>query len=188
MLNINQRNNFLNLVKSRHSTRKYRDKPIAKKDLLKCVEAARLAPSANNSQPGRFIIIDDPEVKARLARHAFSGVYAATKWAAKAPAIIVLLAELDLMANKIGKQITGLNFYLIDTGIAGEHFVLQAQDLGIGTCWIGWFSAKGVKKALYLPAKYKPVAIIAAGYPESPKTKRKKRKPLNDIHWFNKLN
>jgi len=180
-------NNFLKLVKARHSVRKYQDRPIAKKELLKCVEAARLAPSASNSQPSRFIIIDDPEAKLQFARHAFSGVYAATKWAAKAPAIIVLLAELDLMANRIGKQITGLHFYLIDTGIAGEHFVLQAQELGIGTCWIGWFSAKGVKKALHLPAKYKPVAIIAAGYPETSKAKRKKRKSLKDIHWFNKI-
>lgn len=183
----NHKNNFIQLIKSRQSIRKYLDRPIARKDLLKCVEAARLAPSASNSQPGRFMIIDDPEVKARFARFAFSGIYAATKWAAKAPVIIVLMAEPDLVTNRIGKQITGLHFYLIDAGIAGEHFVLQAQNLGIGTCWIGWFSAKGVKKALNLPAKYKPVALIAAGYPKIPKTGRKKRKPLRDIYWFNRI-
>ncbi|MBN2412767.1 nitroreductase family protein [candidate division KSB1 bacterium] len=187
MYKPNHKNNFLQLIKARKSVRKYQDRPIAKKELLKCVEAARLAPSASNSQPCRFMIIDDPEVKTRLTRFAFSGVYAVTKWAAKAPVIVVLLAERDLLTNRIGKQITGLHFYLIDAGIAGEHFILQAQDLGIGTCWIGWFSEKGIKKALNLPAKYKPVALIAAGYPVNPKTGRRKRKTLRDIHWFNRI-
>ncbi len=178
---------MMELFKKRQSVRRFADKPIEREILLQCAEAARLAPSAENSQPSRFIIVDDPETKTNLAKHAFTGVFAATRWAEKAPVLVVQLAKLDVLANRIGKQITGLNYYLIDSGIAGEHFVLQAHALDLGTCWIGWFSAKGVKKALKLPAKYRPVAMFAVGYPDSDNIRTKKRHDLEEIAWFNEV-
>jgi nitroreductase len=144
-----------------------------------------VAPSAENVQPWRFAIIDDPEKKSLLAEHAFSGLYRATRWAERAPVLVVIFARLDVLANRIGKQITGLHYYLIDIGIAGEHFVLQAQELGLGSCWIGWFSSKGVKKALHVPRAYRPVCIIALGYPD-PNYRRKRSKiPWQNITFFN---
>jgi nitroreductase len=178
---------FLDLVKKRRSVRKFQDKKVDRELLTTCVEAARLAPSAENVEPWRFLIIDDPEAKENLCRHAFTGIFSATRWAAKAPVIIVLLSELEILANRIGRQITGLNYYLIDMGIAGEHFVLQAQELGLGTCWIGWFSGRGVRKALKLPRKYRPIGLLALGYPDVPAVKEKKRRSLNEICWFNEV-
>ncbi len=178
---------FLNLVKSRSSVRKFLDKPVPRDLLQHCVEAAHLAPSAENVQPWRYVIVDDLQVKDNLARHAFSGIYRATRWAAKAPVLVVIFAELDILANRLGKQVTGINYYLIDIGISGEHFVLQAQELGLGTCWIGWFSAKGVKKALKAPKHLRPVAMLAVGYSHPQYTRQRKRKPLTDILYFNEF-
>lgn len=178
---------FLELVNSRASVRTFLQTPVERELLMQCVEAARLAPSANNVQPWRYLIIDDPQVKERLARDAFSGIYQATKWATRAPVLVVLFARLDMMAHRLGKQITGIPYYLLDIGISGEHFVLQAQALGLGTCWIGWFSAKGVKKALDVPGAYRPVSIIAVGYPAHAPKRIKQRKPLTEIYEFNEF-
>ena len=178
---------FFNLVQSRSSVRKFQNKPVERELLQQCVHAARLAPSAENVQPWRYFIADDDEVKNRLARHAFSGIYRPTRWAANAPVLVVIFAELDILASRIGKQMTGIHYYLIDIGISGEHFVLQAQELGLGTCWIGWFSAKGVHKALKAPKHLRPVEMLAVGYPAHNYTRERKRKPLNDILYYNEF-
>jgi len=177
---------FMGLVRARRSVRKFRPDVIDRSILKTCVEAARLAPSAENVEPWRFLIVDDPEIKSKLCDSAFSGVYRVTRWASAAPVLVVLLGRLDILANRIGRQITGLDYYLIDIGIAGEHFVLQAQELGLGSCWIGWFSGRGVRKALGLPRRYKPVALLAVGYPDVTRFKDKKRRSLDEICWFNR--
>lgn len=178
---------FIELAYSRRSIRQYLDKKVEREKIVQCVEAARLAPSAENVQPWRFIIIDDEELKHKFCKQAFSGIYSLTKWAQHAPVIIVILAKLDILANRIGKQIQGTNYYLIDVGITGEHLVLQAEELGLGTCWIGWFSAEKTRKFFKLPRSYKVVSLISMGYPASRPQKEKKRRTLEEIMWFNEI-
>ncbi|MBD3383989.1 hypothetical protein GF407_03595 [candidate division KSB1 bacterium] len=178
-------NNLIQLIKARQSVRRFKAESVDRDLIVQCVEAARLAPSAENAQPWRFIVIDDQEQKSRLAQKAFSGIYRPTRWAEKAPVLVILCAELDLLANRLGKQITGIQYYLIDCGIAGEHFILQAQELGLGTCWIGWFSQKGVKKALNIPSAWRIVSLIAAGYNAGNEGKRKIRYNTEKICYFN---
>lgn len=173
------------LFQARRSIRKYLPKSVERDKIISCLEAARLAPSAENVQPWRFIVLDDPAIKNEFASHAFSGIYAPTRFAANAPVIIVVLARLDFLANRIGKQIQGIHFYLIDIGIAGEHLVLQAQELGLGCCWIGWFNMRRVRKFLKIPRAYKIVSLISMGYPESTDLRPKHRRPLSEIAWFN---
>jgi nitroreductase len=175
---------FADLVKSRRSIRKYQNKPVEREKIVQCIEAARLAPSAENVQPWRFIILDDSEVLKQFSTHAFSGIYSPTRFAAKAPVIIVILAKLDVLANRIGKQIQGIHFYLLDIGIAGEHFVLQAQELGLGTCWIGWFNIKKIRKFLQVPRGYKIVSLISMGYPDASELKNKKRRLIRTTNQF----
>lgn len=186
-MNQRARMTFQQLVKSRRSIRRYLGKPVEREKILTCIEAARLAPSADNVQPWRFLIIDDPELKAKLAQHVFSGIYFISKFAAKAPVLIMILARLDIIANRIGKQIQNLHFYLLDIGIAGEHIVLQAEELGLGTCWIGWFNIRKARKLLKIPRKYKIVSLMALGYYEKKPSREKKRKTLEEIAWFNKI-
>ncbi len=181
------KNSFQQLVKSRRSIRRYLDRPVEREKILTCIEAARLAPSADNVQPWRFLILDDPDLIAQFAKEVFSGMYFVSKFAAKAPVIILILARLDIIANRIGKQIQNIHYYYIDSGIAGEHIVLQAEELGLGTCWIGWFNPRKARKFLKIPRKYKIVSLMAMGYYEKKPSREKKRRKLEEIAWFNKI-
>lgn len=178
---------FQSLVRQRRSIRRYLDKPVEREKILVCIEAGRLAPSAENVQPWRFLIIDDLDIKKTFAREVFSGIYSFSRFAAKAPVLILILARLDIIANRIGKQIQNIHFYLIDIGITGEHIVLQAEELGLGTCWIGWFNIRKARKFFKISRKYKIVSIIALGYYEKKPSKERKRKRLEEIVWFNKI-
>lgn len=178
---------FQELVRNRRSVRRYLDKPVEREKILACIEAARLAPSAQNVQPWRFLIIDDPEIKTKVAAEAFSGIYSFSRFAAKAPVLIAILARLDIIANRLGRKIQDVSFYLIDIGIAGGHISLQAEELGLGTCWIGWFNAGKTRKLLKIPQKYKVVCLMALGYREKRPWREKKRKSLEEIAWFNRV-
>lgn len=160
---------------------------MEREKILACIEAARLAPSAQNVQPWRFLIIDDPEIKTKVAAEAFSGIYSFSRFAAKAPVLIAILARLDIIANRLGRKIQDVSFYLIDIGIAGGHISLQAEELGLGTCWIGWFNAGKTRKLLKIPQKYKVVCLMALGYREKRPWREKKRKSLEEIAWFNRV-
>lgn len=178
---------FQQLVRSRRSIRRYLDKPVEREKILTCIEAARLAPSADNVQPWRFLILDEPDLRTKFAKEVFSGIYSISKFAVKAPMLILILARLDIIANRIGKQIQNISYYYIDIGIAGEHIVLQAEELGLGTCWVGWFNPRKARKFLKIPRKYKIVSLMAVGYYEKKPSREKKRKALQDIAWFNKI-
>ncbi|MCX7975004.1 MAG: nitroreductase family protein [Candidatus Aminicenantes bacterium] len=178
---------FLELVRSRRSIRRFLPKPVEREKILTCLEAARLAPSAENVQPWRFVVIDEPDLKKRLADKIFSGIYFPSKFAAQAPVLILVLARLDFLANRLGRQIQKVPFYLIDIGIAGEHLVLQAEELGLGTCWIGWFNHRQARKVLGIPRKYKTVCLIALGYYERKPEKSRPRQNLEQIAWFNQI-
>jgi nitroreductase len=175
------------LIHARRSIRRFKSDPVEKEDLLSCLEAARLAPSAENAQPTRFLIVDDPELRSELAREAFSGIYSMTKFAAQAPVLVVVLARLDILVHKVGRRLQGTQFFLVDIGIAGEHFVLRAEELGLSTCWIGWFNVRRTRKLLRIPRKYKIVCLIAIGHAASRPPSETKRKPLEEIAWFNKI-
>ncbi len=177
--------NFIDLVRSRHSVRKFLERPIDRRDIDLCVEAARLAPSAENVQPWRFIIIDDREKLAQFSRAAFSGIYKFSNFASRAAAIAVLVVRPDLLAGRIGSRIQGTQFYLLDIGIAGEHFVLQAAELGIGTCWIGWFNPRKVRKFLNIPLTHKIPALLAMGYFDPKEVKVRTKKSLDEIRFYN---
>jgi len=176
---------FQELVNKRRSVRRYLDKPVAREEILACLEAARLAPSAENVQPWRFLVVDDPDIKDRFAAEAFSGIYSMSRFAARAPVLILVLGRLDLVANRLGRRIQGVPFYLIDIGIAGEHLVLQAEELGLGACWIGWFNIRRARKFFKIPRRYKIVCLLSLGHPEIRPQAEKKRKPLKEIAWFN---
>lgn len=178
---------FQRLVTQRRSIRRYLDQPVEREKILTCIEAARLAPSADNVQPWRFLIIDAPQVKQAFSKEAFSGIYFISRFAAKAPVLILILARLDIIANRIGKQIQGIHYYFIDIGIAGEHIVLQAEELGLGTCWIGWFNIRKTRKFFKIPPKYKIVSLLSMGYYEKKPTREKKRRKMEEIVWFNRL-
>jgi nitroreductase len=176
---------FMDLVRSRRSIRRFLPRPVEREKIMACLEAARLAPSAQNAQPWRFIVVDDPGLKESLCREAFSGVYSWCQFAAQAPVLVVILARPGLVAYRLLRQIQGTQFHLIDIGIAGEHFILQAEELGLGTCWIGWFSGRKVRKVLKVPRSYKIVALLPVGYAASRPPRETVRKAFGEVAWWN---
>ncbi|KUK59556.1 MAG: Nitroreductase [Bacteroidetes bacterium 38_7] len=176
---------FLDLVKTRHSTRHFEDRPVEREKLENCLEAARLAPSASNSQPWTFIVVDDPKLKEEVARETYSPLVSFNKFVLKAGAIVVIVIEKSKMITQIGETIRKKEFPLIDIGIAAEHFCLQAQEERLGTCILGWFNEAPIKNLLHIPQSKTIGLLIAVGYPANETPKEKKRKPMDEFRKYN---
>jgi nitroreductase len=176
---------FLDLVKARQSVRGYLSKEVEREKIERCLEAARLAPSASNSQPWSFIAVDDPKLKETVAKETFSQLISFNHFSLQAPVLIILISERPGFLNKVGEAIKDKQFSLIDIGIAAEHFCLQATEEGLGTCILGWFNEKGVKKLLDISPSKRAELIITVGYPESNQIRPKKRKPMDRIRSYN---
>ena len=154
---------FSDVLSRRRSIRKYKDTPIPRESILKVLEAARVAPSAAHRQPWHFVVVQD-EGKRRL----LSG---SRGWAANATAMIVA----------IGDPVASPNWWQNDVGIAFEHVVLAAADLGLGTCWMGSMVRDAEIKALLgIPENLRVVAISPLGVPDE-QPAPKERKSLEEI-------
>ena len=174
-------------IRTRRSVRKFLDKPVEREKLNACLEAARLAPSACNSQPWHYLVIDDPKVKEAFCKEAFSGVYNLTQWAAAAPVLVAVISDKGNFTSRIGNYFRRTEFYLVDQGISGEHFVLRAHELGLGTCWIGWLNSAKAEKFFHLPKGKKIEHLIAVGYPapSAASDKPHPRKKLEEMSSYN---
>ncbi len=177
---------LMETIVRRRSVRAYAPRPVPREMVLQCLEAASRAPSACAVRPWRFLVVDDPGLKERLAKAAFSGIYSATRFAAAAPVLIVLLTRFDWFVQGAGRQIQGTHYHLLDAGIAGEHLVLRATELGLGTCWIGWYNRRKVRKVLEIPWRYRICALVALGWPaEEIKLHERTAKSAHQIAAFN---
>ncbi|HOJ31304.1 MAG TPA: nitroreductase family protein [bacterium] len=176
--------NFLKLVQIRQSVREYRTDSVPQEVLDRCFEAARIAPSACNSQPWSFIAITDKELINQMAERAFSGIYGLNSFAKNAPVIIVVITERSRYSACLGGYFRGTQYNLIDIGIAVEHFILQATEEGLGTCWIGWFNEREIHKILNIPLRRKIDVLVTVGYPADSEVREKKRKSLEEIRKY----
>ena len=178
---------FQELINHRQSVRKYREKPVEQGKIEKIIEAVHIAPSACNSQPWKLIIVDEPDLKNEVAKATFSKTVAFNKFALEAPVIAVLVIEKAKLIAQIGGSIKNQEYPMYDIGIAAAHFCLQAEELGLGTCMIGWFDQKKIQQLLKIPEKRKVGLIITLGYPpEDYKMRNKIRKPVEEICGFNR--
>jgi len=171
------------LISKRYSVRSYDSRAVEKEKIEAILQAARLAPSACNAQPWRFIVIDQKELKEKFIEQCM-GVTVPNTWAKSAPVIIVAASQLQLLTHKVGELIQGVNYHLIDIGIALEHCALKATELELGTCYIGWFKADKIKKLLNLPKNWKPECLLTLGY-SLDKPRESIRKPLEEIVLWN---
>jgi nitroreductase len=175
---------FLDLARRRQSTRRYLNTPVPRDVIDRCLDAARLAPSACNSQPWHFIVADRDPLRGELAEAAFAGVYAMNRFAAQAGALIVVVTERSKYAARLGGMIRGIQYSLVDIGIAGEHIALQAAEEGLGTCWLGWFDEKAVKRTLRLARGARIDVMISLGYPADADIRPKKRLTLDEVRRY----
>lgn len=177
---------FKELAIHRESTRKYSDKPVEQEKLEQIMEACRLAPSACNSQPWKFVIATDKEVRVALARASYGPLMSFNKFAPQAPVMAAIVGEKPNWLSRVGGNVKDKNFYLMDIGIVAEHFCLQAADMGLGTCMLGWFDEEKAKKILHVPENKRILLLITLGYPAKEKTRKKIRKPASEMWVYNR--
>jgi nitroreductase len=177
---------FSELIKIRQSVRQYRQRPVARALLDKLVEAVRLAPSASNSQPWKLILVDDPEIRSQVAQATFSKTVTFNRFAPEAPLIAVFVTEKAGFITQVGAVLKKRQFSLIDIGIAAAHFCLQAAELGLGTCILGWFDEKRIKRLLHIPRSRRIGLLITLGYAaEGYPLREKSRKDTALMSGFN---
>jgi nitroreductase len=175
---------FLELVRQRQSVRKYLSDPIDRSIIEECIEAGRLAPSACNSQPWHFVVIDDPEVKEAVAHKTFDKLVKLNHFTVQAPVIIAIVSERQTFTAKIGNFVMKKRFTYFDIGIAAEHFCLAAAERGVGTCMLGWFKEKPIAKLLGVPRNRKVELLITVGKAAKEGVRRKIRKSVDEIRSY----
>ena len=143
-------------ILKRRSIRKYLDKLIEEEKIIKILEAARWAPSGGNRQPWRFIIIKNKERRIKLSEIAYN-----QKFVKEAPLVIAI-------CNKKGESLANI-------GLSMQNICLEAFDIGLGSCIIGWFNKEEARKFFNIPEDYEICYLITIGYPaEKPTSNRKK--------------
>ena len=160
-------------IAGRRSIRSYRATPVEEEKLNRILEAARLSPSAGNRQEWKFIVVREPKTRSRLAQAACD-----QKFVADAPVVLVACAT---ESSKI--MTCGQPAYTVDLSIACSYMILQAWELGLGTCWLAAFREEEVKSILGIPEAVRVVAMTPLGYPERPVSPRP-RKRLEEIVCF----
>lgn len=163
---------FIELTKERHSVRSYAARPVEKEKLDYILECARLAPSAVNKQPWKFMVVQSEEAKAKVCQ-----CYG-REWMAGAPLYIIVCA---VETEAWTRRFDGKNHADIDAAIATEHICLAAADQGLGSCWVCNFDTELIQKLFHFEPGTHPVAIIPVGYPDEAERPEAKRKPMNEI-------
>lgn len=176
---------LLDVFTNRQSVREYAGRPVEPDKIAVCIEAARLAPSACNSQPWRFVIINEPRLRKEVADHLYDTVMKGNRFALEAPVLVAVVAEKPTLTAQVGGFLKNKPFSCIDIGIAAEHFCLQAAAEGLGTCMIGWFNERGVQRLLGIPRRRRIPLMITLGYPVSGHIRIKVRKSGSEILSFN---
>lgn len=175
---------FLSLVLSRQSDRAYdKNRSVEPEKLERILEAGRMAPSACNAQPWKFVVITDKELSVKVGKAA-AGL-GMNKFAKDAPVHILIVEESGNISSILGGKVKSKHFPLIDLGIATAHITLAAESEGLGSCIMGWFAEDELKKLTGIPSSKRILLDISIGY--STKEKRKKiRKDKEKVISYNK--
>lgn len=157
-------------IRGRRSIRSYLNKPVEFKKIVRCLEAARWAPSAVNSQPWEFIVITDKNTREKLAE-----IHRWGRFLKESPVAICVLTNPRRSPN----------YYHGDAAAATQNLLLAAYAQGLGTCWIGVLNSsfeEPIKKLLNVPDHLRVLCLVAMGYPAEHPTKD--RIDLSEIvHW-----
>ena len=155
-------------IKSRRSIRKFTDEKISQEVMNEVIEAARFAPSWKNTQIARYTVVENEEIKAKIANDCVLGFEFNTKTLNRATAIVVV----SYVTKRCGYERDGSfstskedRWEMFDAGIATQTFCLAAHEKGLGTCIMGIFDEDAIAKLIDLPENQKIGAVIAMGYP-----------------------
>lgn len=174
-------------IETRRSIRKYSNKPIEDEKILQLIESARIAPSGSNTQPWHFIIVKSESTRQKLGKVSHD-----QKWMSTAPIHIVCVADIRArikddveIALDENSPEPELKLIIRDATIAIEHIVLEAENLGLGTCWVAWFVQEDIRPILNIPSDKYVVGIIPVGYADETPKPRPRKKFEDIIHYEN---
>lgn len=169
-------------IETRRSIRKYIDKPVENEKITELLESARLAPSGNNTQPWHYIVVKSDEMRHKVMEASHN-----QKWMLTAPVFIVCVADarcrikedIDIYLDDNSPQ-DEIKRIIRDTSISAGYILLQANNLGLGTCWVAEFTQEEIRPVLNIPSDKFVVGVLTVGYPnENPEFRP--RKKLEDI-------
>ena len=157
----------------RYSVRSYKkDVSVEDSKLKYILECARLAPSAVNFQPWKFLVLKSDEAREKVYP------FYDRPWFREAPVVVICCAD---HVQSWKRRSDEKDHADIDVAIATEHLCLAAAEQGLGTCWVCNFDAEGTRRAFNLPEHIEPVALVPLGYPADDNAPAKTRKPLEEI-------
>jgi len=173
---------FQQLVANRESCRKFSDRLVDAQLLQKIMETARLAPSACNSQPWHFYVVNQKEKASAVAECVQElGMNAFTQ---QVPAFIVITEEQAALSVRIAQHLKSQEYAQMDVGIVCAHIVLQARELGLSSCILGWINEKKLKDLFGIQRNCRVRLVIALGYAQEDGIRPKKRKDMSEIADF----
>lgn len=180
---------FLDIMRRRRSCRAYRaDKPVAREDLLKIVEAGRLTPSGCNSQPWKFVVVDSPEAREKLCDAlVVENNVSGAPWRHQVPAFIILVEQpAKVMQAVVNHYHDTQRFAQGDIGAACMNMCHEAFSLGLATCVIGINDQAKLERYFGIPAGNEARLVLAVGYAADDGNVNKVRKTLEEICCFNR--
>lgn len=173
-------------IGARQSDRQYDpNRAVEPEKIQRILEAARLAPSACNAQPWHFVVVDDPHLRLQVADAVASRVLGMNHFTKQAPVHILVVEEKPNFTSGLGSLVKDKHFPLLDIGIAAAHITLAATAEGLGSCILGWFDEKAVRKLLHIPDRKRVLLDIVLGYSTQP-LREKRRKAAQEVISYNK--
>jgi len=178
---------MIKAIANRKSTRKYLDTHVEDEKIMQLLESARMAPSGHNTQPWNFIIVRNEETKDKIARANNN-----QQWMKTAPVFIVCVADIrcrikddrDIYLDE-NSDMPELKQIIRDTAVAIEHILLEAEDIGLASCWTGWYSQADMRSILGIPDDKYVVGVVTIGYSDGT-GKPAPKKPLEDMVRYEK--
>lgn len=171
---------FLELVEKRYSCRSFSTKEVEKEKIEKILKAAKLAPTARNLQPQRILVLTQKEQLEKLN--------GCTQYGWNASVIMILFFDKSVSYKR--DKYDEKEFGDIDISIVTTHMMLEIQNLGLGTTWIGSFDLKKLVEIYEVPENLIPVAILPIGYPSEeakPSKLHFQRNEIVDFVYWNKI-
>lgn len=170
---------FLELAQNRYSCRSFLEKEVEQEKLNLILEAGRVAPTARNIQPQKILVLTDKSELAKLGE--------CTKYGWNAPVIMIICYDKNIVYHR---QYDDMDFGYIDSSIITTQMMLEIQNLGLGTTWIGAFDPVKVRNCYNIPENLEIVALLPVGYPSEdahPSKLHEDRKPIEETVFYNKF-
>ncbi len=171
---------------NRRSIRKYHsDKPVTEEDIMEILESGRISPSGSNTQPWHFIVIKSDEMRQKIADTSHN-----QQWMMSAPVFIACIAdarsrispEMPLHLTEESPE-SEVKQIIRDTAIATEHLVLSAEHLGLGSCWVAWFTQEEIRPVMNIPDDKYVVGILTIGYADEAPQPRPRKTMAEILHY-----